>query len=166
MSIHVITRSSARHSEAEPAASESAPPNALAFPSPPNAAAARVRIAPTGAREKAFGHLLNRLDESARFTAAAEAEETEALLEDVLGEAAAPDRSQISAWMPRLEAVLQILCENSGRIVQLHGSEASAAVQHGLALLQDVPAAAPDLGRLRRLAHAVSAILDLAGDAP
>jgi hypothetical protein len=142
------------------------PPIARVFQSPLNAAAARVRTAPSGAREQAYGHLLTRLDESARFTAAAEAEETEALLEGVLGEAAAPDRAQIAAWTPRLEAVLQILCENSGRIVQRHGPDASAAVQHGLALLQDVPAAAPDLGRLRRLAHAVSVILDLAGDAP
>ncbi|MCX4682213.1 flavohemoglobin expression-modulating QEGLA motif protein [Streptomyces sp. NBC_01433] len=133
---------------------------------PSNAAAARVRTAPTGAREEAFGHLLNRLDESARFTAAAEAEATEALLEDVLGEAAAPDRAQIAAWTPRLEAVLKILCENSGRIVQLHGTDASEAVQHGLAVLQEVPAGAPGLGRLRRLAHGVSVILDLAGDAP
>ncbi|MFE1476596.1 hypothetical protein ACFW6N_22440 [Streptomyces cyaneofuscatus] len=161
MSVSMISPSGTRL-----AASEGAASNTLAFPSPLNAAAARVRIAPTGAREQAYGHLLNRLYESARFTAAAEAEETEALLEDVLGQAAAPDRAQIAAWTPRLEAVLQILCGNSGRLVQLHGSEATAAVQHGLALLKDVPAAAPNLGRLRRLAHAVSAILDLAGDAP
>ncbi|MET9776273.1 hypothetical protein ABZ023_18765 [Streptomyces sp. NPDC006367] len=166
MSIYAITRSSARHSGAGPAASDSAPPSALSFPSPLNAAAARVRTAPTGTREQAYGHLLNRLDESARFTAAAEAEETETLLEDVLGQAAAPDQAQIAAWTPRLEAVLRILCENSGRIVQRYGPDANAAVQHGLTLLQDVRAAAPDLGRLRRLAHAVSAILDLAGDAP
>ncbi|MFJ4880365.1 hypothetical protein ACIP93_34845 [Streptomyces sp. NPDC088745] len=162
MSVYAITRSSARHSGAGPAPSESA----LASPSPLNAAAARDRTAPTGAREQAYGHLLNRLDESARFTAAAEAEETETLLEDVLGQAAAPDQAQIAAWTPRLEAVLRTLCENSGRIVRRHGHDASTAVQHGLALLQDVPAAAPDLGRLRRLAHAVSSILAVAGDAP
>ncbi|MFF9785745.1 hypothetical protein [Streptomyces nigrescens] len=166
MSVHAITRSSARHSATGLAASDGAPPNAGAFAPPWNAAAARVRTAPTGAREEAFGHLLNRLDESARFTAAAESEETEALLEAVLGEAAAPDRVQIAVWMPRLEVVLEILCENSGQIIRLHGPDASEAVRHGLTVLQEVPTHAPDLGRLRRLAHAVSVILDLAGDAP
>ncbi len=76
MSIHAIPRSSARRSASGLAASDSAPSNALAFAPPASAAAARVRTAPTGAREEAFGHLLNRLDESARFTAAAEAEAT------------------------------------------------------------------------------------------
>ncbi|MFJ4741198.1 hypothetical protein [Streptomyces sp. NPDC088775] len=161
-----MTRSSGRHRKSGHAATDNARLNTPVFTPPSNAAAARVRTDPTGAREQAFGHLLNRLDESARFTAAAEADETEALLEDVLGEAAAPNRAQIAAWTPRLEAVLRILCENSGRIVQVHGTDAAAAIQHGLVVLQEVPADALGLGRLRRLAHAVSMILDHAGDAP
>lgn len=141
-------------------------PNSFAYAPPSNAAAARVRTAPNGAREEAFGHLLNRLDETARFTAAAEAEATEALLEAVLGEAAAPNREQIGAWTPSLEAVLRTLCENSGRFVRLHGSDAKEIIQHGFAVLHEAPTATTGLGRLRRLGYAVSVILDLAGDAP
>lgn len=133
---------------------------------PLNAAAARVRIAPNGAREEAFGYLLGRMYETARFTAAAESAVTEELLEAVQGAAAAPDRQQIAEWTPVLEAILRVLCENSGRIVRLHGPDAEAAVLHGTEILHGTPAPPPELGRLRRLAHAISTILDLAGDAP
>ncbi|MDX3275240.1 MULTISPECIES: hypothetical protein [Streptomyces] len=156
----MATRDSRAHAVADTS------PNSFAYAPPSNAAAFRARTAPNGAREKAFGHLLNRLEETARFTAAAEAEATEALLEAILGEAAAPNREQIDAWTPSLEAVLRTLCENSGRFVRLQGLDAKEVIRHGFAVLQEVQTATASLGRLRRLAHAVSVILDLAGDAP
>ncbi|WP_411145869.1 hypothetical protein [Streptomyces sp. x-80] len=68
-----------------------------AAPLAPNTAAARVRIAPSGAKEEAFGHLLTRLDETRQFTETAEAEETEELLETVQGAAAAPGPQERSS---------------------------------------------------------------------
>ncbi|MEU5425908.1 DUF6302 family protein [Streptomyces olivoreticuli] len=123
-------------------------------------------VLPTTGSPVDWPHLRDRLSAYQDLLEVADADATYDLLEEVMGEHAAPGPEQTKALTLSFLTVLGQLVVHDHFLHARHpGRETRQTIERARTLLQEQALAEPTRAGLRRLAHTTLAVLDLAGEA-